>query len=242
MKQAQVKSAPANVSNQKVVNSDDTPKESQDRRNYYLDLAGVENNTSKFQDSFSTALTSRNDLQLNNSKVNTSKYEPLKSNTALLSRPVCASRHFRSRSHELTEKKCDNLELKSGKCHTSTEQTVSTKPDHLRSKSFDPQDSSKNNIKETKGNPHLLTSPQKQSRFRPVSLPPHIPETVSAHYHRRHRNREKDHDMAMQQVAEWIEREHTVDFEGQNVVVQRHEHHHVHEHHHHHHYHHYYEA
>jgi naked cuticle len=46
----------------------------------------------------------------------------------------------------------------------------------------------------------------------------------------------------MQQVAEWIEKEHTIDKDGEKVIVQRHEHHHIHEHHHHHHYHHYHEA
>jgi naked cuticle len=67
---------------------------------------------------------------------------------------------------------------------------------------------------------------------------------ASSHYHRRHRHREKNHDLAMQQVAAWIERQnvwHVLD-EGERVIVQKHQHHHIHEHHHHHHYHHYYEA
>ncbi|XP_060583522.1 protein naked cuticle homolog 2-like isoform X2 [Ruditapes philippinarum] len=244
IKQRQVKSlaSAAAAATQNNMVADDTPKESQDRRNYYLDLAGVENNTSKFQDTPTSALASGKNSELNNSRVNTSKYQPVKSSSALFGGRFCAPRHFRSRSHEMADKKCDSVKIQSEQCQAGTEQSVSTKPDHLRSRSFDPQDSSVSNIRAMKGNPHLLLSSQKQSKFRPVSLPPHIPETVSPHYHRRHRHREKDHDMAMQQVAEWIEREHTLDFDGEKVIVQRHEHHHVHEHHHHHHYHHYYEA
>ncbi|KAL4235167.1 Protein naked cuticle 1 [Mactra antiquata] len=222
--------------------ADDTPKESQDRRNYYLDLAGVENNSSKFQDSQSTALGSKQNSEMNNSHVNTSKYQPVKPFTALSAGHFCGPRHFRSRSHEVTENKCDTSQLDNDTSQLLADKTVSPKLEHFRSRSFDPQDTSVSNIRAMTGNPHLPPSTQKQSRFRPVSLPAHIPETVSPHYHRRHRHREKDHDMAMQQVAEWIEREHTVDFDGDKIIVQRHEHHHVHEHHHHHHYHHYYEA
>lgn len=242
MKQQQTegKSASAEA---KSPEADDTPKESQDRRNYYLDLAGVENNTSKFQDTPSTALTSRKNSEMNNSHVNTSKFQPVKPLSALSVGHFCApTRHFRSRSHEVSESKCDNLQLDSENCKIIADKSGNPKLEHFRSRSFDPQDSSVSNIRAMKGNPHLPSTTQKQSRFRPVSLPAHIPETISPHYHRRHRHRERDHDMAMQQVAEWIEREHTVDFDGEKIVVQRHEHHHVHEHHHHHHYHHYYEA
>ncbi len=83
-------------------------------------------------------------------------------------------------------------------------------------------------------------------KVRPMSLPAHIPETVSPHHHRRHRHRERNKKLAMQQVAEWIEREHSssswASCGTEHVVVQKHEHHHVHEHHHHHHYHHYQET
>lgn len=242
MKQTRAKSASAEAASRDKAEADDTPKESQDRRNYYLDLAGVENNTSKFQDTPITALASGKNSELNNSHLHTAKFHPVKFNSALSAGRLFAPRHFRSRSHEITEKKCDNVKYESEQCKPITEQTPTSKPEHLRSRSFDLQDSNVNNIRAMKGNPHLLASNLKQSRFRPVSLPPHIPETASPHYHRRHRHREKDHDMAMQQVAEWIEREHTVDFDGDKIVIQRHEHHHVHEHHHHHHYHHYYEA
>ena len=91
--------------------------------------------------------------------------------------------------------------------------------------------------------PKLASTP-KGHRVRPVSLPGHIPETVSPHHHRRHRNRERNRKLAMQQVAEWIEREHSQSWTcgTKHVIVQKHEHHHTHEHHHHHHYHHYQET
>lgn len=222
---------------------DDTPKECQDRRNYYLDLAGVENNSSKFQDTSTSAL--ENSTELNNSQLNTSSFQSVKPQIALSPAQFCVPRHFRSRSHEVTDK-CENVTFDQEPCIQQNDSPtgLNLKQDHFRSRSFDPQDSNVCNIRAMKGNPHVVTSSPngKQPRFRPVSLPTQIPETVSPHYHRRHRHREKDHDLAMQQVAEWIEREHAVDFEGEKIVIQRHEHHHVHEHHHHHHYHHYYEA
>lgn len=104
----------------------------------------------------------------------------------------------------------------------------------------------------TTDNNKLSSANLRSRRFRPVSLPGHVPACVSPHQHRRHRHRDKDHSQAMQQVARWIEREqHAWDQDtsaaagassGDHVVVQRHEHHHIHEHHHHHHYHHYHET
>lgn len=109
-----------------------------------------------------------------------------------------------------------------------------------------------------------LETPPPPPRMRPMSLPPQglspttLPEIMSPHHHRRHRHRERNRRLAMQQVAEWIEREHpswggmleelTVDgpdvtnaqpVTPQNIIIERHEHHHIHEHHHHHHYHYY---
>lgn len=221
-----------NMSQNNNPDSEDKPKESQDRRNYYLDLAGVENNTSKFQtapqitDSPKTALTT----ELNNS----SKFQPIKTSSALPGEKLNSIKHVRSRSHEYNERQCDNVRFESEQCQNMAEC-------HLRSRSFDPQESSKSpNTRSQKGNPP--SSGNKPVRYRPVSLPAQVPEAISPHYHRRHRHRDKDHNLAMQQVAEWIEREHTVNVEGDKIVIQRHEHHHVHEHHHHHHYHHYYEA
>lgn len=233
-------------------------KESQDRRNYYLDLAGVDSS------------------KLNNAAAAKVCNHPA---LALLE----GGGHHRSRSHDVAATgaggKCDNVKRESDRLLESSPRGVGGFPlgqqhllhhNHLRSRSFDPQDTGSRPAKTAGtasgggvgggaannaladsavpagggagGGGGGAGSPHKHSRFRPVSLPGHVPTTVSPHYHRRHRHREKDHDLAMQQVAAWIERQHAWDFDGERVIVQRHHHHHIHEHHHHHHYHHYYEA
>lgn len=186
-------------------NNNERAKECQDRRNYYLDLAGIEHTAVKGQ------------------------------NTVV----ICDdTQHQRSRSNELPHK-CESAKKEVEFLHKRSD--ILTKPDHIRSKSFDPQEIT---VRSPKGHHKTIssTSPQKPHKFRPVSLPMNIDPISVPHYHRRHRQREKDHDLAMQQVAEWIEKEHTIDKDGEKVIVQRHEHHHIHEHHHHHHYHHYHEA
>ncbi|BFZ12854.1 hypothetical protein BsWGS_15893 [Bradybaena similaris] len=213
--------------------TDDKPKESQDRRNYYLDLAGIDSK-SKFQ---------------NNPTVPVAGSGCVKTSTG----------HCRSRSHDVaagakadsggvgTDIKCDNTSLE--KCDNIRRESerLGSKhgrldQQHPRSKSFDPQEVT-GQMRSPKSHQQPSSDPNPGSRrFRPVSLPGHVPVMVSPHHHRRHRHREKDHDMAMQQVAQWIEREHPWDMNGERLIVQRHEHHHIHEHHHHHHYHHYYEA
>lgn len=211
-------SAPVDVN---INNHGDQAKECQDRRNYYLDLAGIEHNAiTKCQSFTNNAISQGQTAQPH------------------------GNHHHRSRSQD-TNQKCDNIRRETECLNVKHEQQqaaadTSAKHDHIRSRSFDPQETV---VRSPKGHHKSAgSSPHKHGRFRPVSLPMHIPDAVSAHYHRRHRHREKDHDLAMQQVAEWIEREHTCDMDGDRIVVQRHEHHHVHEHHHHHHYHHYYEA
>lgn len=65
------------------------------------------------------------------------------------------------------------------------------------------------------------------------------PRVSSSHYHHRHKNRERNQTRAMRQVMEWLEDAGKAALlQREVVVVQRHEHHHVHEYHHHH-YHHY---
>lgn len=184
-------------------NNVERAKESQDRRNYYLDLAGIENTAIK------TAQNNATD-----------------------------SHHQRSRSNDLPHK-CDNVKKDIEYLQKHSDYP---KSDHLRSKSFDPQEVMVRSPKGHQRTGSSSLSPSKPHKFRPVSLPMNIEPISTSHYHRRHRQREKDHDLAMQQVAEWIEKEHTFDKDGDKVVVQRHEHHHIHEHHHHHHYHHYHEA
>lgn len=190
------------------------PKECQDRRNYYLDLAGIENFNSKFASHTSSGKGQSHDLPNNG--------------------------HHRSRSHDVNNHNSENLKRESERpCKTENVES-GAKLDHLRSRSNDPQEPAV--VRSPKGHHKISSSSHRHSSFRPLSLPVHVPERVSPHYHRRHRHRDKDHDLAMQQVAEWIEREHSCDIDGDHVIVQKHEHHHIHEHHHHHHYHHYYEA
>ncbi|ESO83044.1 hypothetical protein LOTGIDRAFT_169673 [Lottia gigantea] len=194
--------------------ADEKPKECQDRRNYYLDLAGIENNATEFQNTPSMPTAGSGVVHLGNG-------------------------HHRSRSHDVTTQKYDNAKRESDRL---CKQMDSPKLDH-KSRSHDIKEEPME-TRSPKGHRNVTStpSPQKHGKFRPVSLPAHVPNSVSPHYHRRHRHREKNHDLAMQQVAEWIEREHTFDVDKDKIVIQRHEHHHVHEHHHHHHYHHYYEA
>ncbi|KAH9499093.1 hypothetical protein Btru_006663 [Bulinus truncatus] len=192
---------------------DERAKESQDRRNYYLDLAGVDN--SKFQ---------------NNPTVPVAGSGCVRTGT---------SQH-RSRSHDISNTvKCDNRQAGA---HNPSDAPLATNPDkcdnvkreserlghkvangkidqHLRSKSSDPQEvnGQKRSSKPAQQEQQVPScANNKHNRFRPVSLPGHVPATVSPHYHRRHRHREKDHDLAMQQVAQWIEREHVWDLEVRN--------------------------
>lgn len=191
--------------NNGATNVNERAKECQDRRNYYLDLAGIEHTAVKEQ------------------------------NNALCE----DTQHQRSRSNDLPHK-CDNVKKEVEFLHKHSDMTY--RVDHIRSKSFDPQEIASRSPKGHHKTISSSLSPLKSHKFRPLSLPMNIDPAIASHYHRRHRQREKDHDLAMQQVAEWIEKEHTLDKDGEKVIVQRHEHHHIHEHHHHHHYHHYHEA
>lgn len=209
--------------------AEDCSREPEDRRNYYLDLAGVECNQSKFQNN-SAVPVSGSGLVKTGSSHHRSRSQDTPTakcdNQTVLNKPdVIAGGHL---------DKCDNLRRESER-HGLKLANGKTDP-HLKSKSSDlPEGQTTSTAKV-----HWQVASSKTNKFRPVSLPGHVPTAVSPHYHRRHRHREKDHDLAMQQVAEWIEREHA--WESDRLIVQRHEHHHFHEHHHHHHYHHYHEA
>uniref|UniRef100_A0A0B7A9M4 Protein naked cuticle homolog n=1 Tax=Arion vulgaris TaxID=1028688 RepID=A0A0B7A9M4_9EUPU len=225
------------ASSKKVEDITTAPKESQVRRNYYLDLAGIENTSSKF---------------LNNVTVPTSG-------------AVCArngSSNRRSRSHDVTTatkcdkmhssdkcdttlnsvlEKCDNLQREHGnKLCSGISDTHTQKSKILVTQQMSGQTQSpKATLKE---HTEVLNPYNANIRFRPVSLPAQLPLSVLPDHHRRHRHKEKNHDVAMQQVAQWIEREHASALDGDHGLVQRHEHHHIHEHHHHHHFHHHYET
>lgn len=129
--------------------------------------------------------------------------------------------HRRSKSYDIYDKKVEN--------HLSSPRT--------KQKLFKPA----TGIFPNPGNPSLNATKQDQSRG--------VPSSPNHHY--RHRHREREHQRAMQQVANWIEKEHLGGMDPEEVnpskpsrksplVVERHEHHHLHEHVHHH-YHHYVE-
>jgi len=225
-------------------------KESQERRNYYLDLAGMDseqvsrrctNNKSKSgEDNSGSSPTHDTSPPANSSPhnetapVTLSHNETVPVDSAELNKTAPAELTSRNSSnavskythkHEQRQKKLDRhslpAELLSEECLRSIEQAC------------------ENNTAEG------IPSPQQdQENLIPascnVSLPAHLPASVSPHYYWRHRHRERNRKRAMQQVAEWIEREHAVtSVPTTHVIVQ---HNHIHEHHHHHHYHHYNET
>ena len=240
-------------------------QESQERRNYYLDLAGIDSSLTKQQnvikhsDSAPAAMLASPRTPRRSHHHGTPKYRS-KSNYAKRTNNYSDNHHSRSRSHDvvqqvLTEQDFEVLD-------TRFEKTVESKVEHevavpgqqMAVRLTQPQEGDAVGSALCTPEKGLPTSPlqpksastPKGHKMRPISLPAHIPETVSPHHHRRHRNRERNRKLAMQQVAEWIEREHSspswASCGTEHVVIQKHEHHHVHEHHHHHHYHHYQET
>ncbi len=258
-----------------------THQESQERRNYYLDLAGIDSSLTKKQNvsarhnetAPATLLASPRPL-LRHHGHGMSKYRSkpnAKRGSGRFEQQAQQHRHNRSRSHDvaaLTEKDFEELNPQCEKAYEAKAEQQATAPSpnegDLESSLPQPKPSqAMTAVAGPRGAVGLSSPPHtpeklpmsplhpksastpKGHKVRPVSLPVHIPETVSPHHHRRHRNRERNKRLAMRQVAEWIEREHTsrggVWAAGacgaEHVVVQKHEHHHVHEHHHHHHYH-----
>eukprot|EP00918_Siedleckia_nematoides_P012858 GHVU01028135.1.p1 GENE.GHVU01028135.1~~GHVU01028135.1.p1 ORF type:complete len:522 (+),score=32.86 GHVU01028135.1:133-1566(+) len=228
-------------------------KECADRRNYYLDLAGIENNGSSKLHNVSAPAAMMDQCWPEHahtphkrekhktphtcSKVRSKSYAH-----AHASRTAgeCGASHphhsnSRSKSHDVRQR----LEKSSEHCvEDSVEQNVTNVTNNNEKEDADNKDTV---LGSPKPQPKSASTP-KPHRHRGVSLPAHLPESVSPHHHRRHRNRERNKHLAMQNVAEWIEREPFVNCDGEHVIIQRHEHHHVHEHHHHHHYHHYHET
>ena len=232
---------------------DSVHQESQDRRNYYLNLAGVDSK------------------KLNNSNVCPHNK---KLNIEALTDAVLDS----AQSHRHDYTKCDGIKHEvegtteldgptsvdfaaapgHPTCKPGCAVTSSQLYSHFRSRSSDvagPMKSkpttsfygprrSNNHVEswQTIGlNCNEPTSSQKQHlpQFRPAGLPDPVSQ-CSSHHHRHHRHREKDRHEAMQQVATWIEQQSwDANCKG-DLPVQHY--HHVHEHHHHHYYHHYYET
>lgn len=212
---------------------DERAKESQDRRNYYLDLVGIENNSSKFQNNTTVLPAGAQCPQAGSGVCASGPHEAVKSSNR-------DSAHAGDRCEFVSlslQEKCDNVQRDSER---QGARVLPHRPEHqhFQSKSLNaPEPPGHAQSPKTQGG--AVNSDSLPSRF---SLPGHASLTEPPPCHRRHRQREKHRDLAMQQVAEWIEREHAWDVDGGHVIIQRHEHHHVHEHHHHHHFHHHYQA
>ncbi|CAH1779930.1 unnamed protein product [Owenia fusiformis] len=238
--------------NRRLVNH----QENLDRRSYYLDLAGIEHD-SKLPYQPTEHTTHRSHHGHSKSRKRASKIDSFHNE-------VSKSPNNIQNDEEGTRKRSASSR---GRFKYSVKCAVEREPES-RSRSFDchrhqpvamgTPDSPR---QETKQQHHHMSprayrdttsaspcdpntsSPKHSNRHRPLSL--HIPEQEVTSY-RRHQRQREDRHLAMQQVAEWIEKEHVIGPEEEvvpsNVVVQRHEHHHIHEHHHHHHYHHYYET
>lgn len=224
--------------------------ENPDRRNYYLDLAGIENyESSKIHNTTAPAnLLDNCSAHGHGSGGHHRHHNHERSHDRSKLRSSRghsdSKRQSRSRSYDSPTA----APLQTSKIEAAAEQIVHYDDGHEEEIIVD-QDPALGAeaaplLPEPKLQPKSASTP-KGDKFRPVSLPAHLPETVSPHHHRRHRHRERNHSRAMQQVAEWINREHPgpqLPCGGEHVVVQKHEHHHIHEHHHHHHYHHYHET
>ena len=241
-----------------------TYQESQERRNYYLDLAGIDSsltkqhNAVKHNDTTPAAMLASPRTPHRSYHQGTPKYRS-KSNYAKRGNNHCDNHHSRSRSHDVVQQVLTKQTFEA--VDNQVEKTVESKVEkeagvagqqmavHLpQSPEGEVFGSPVCTPEKTATSPLVpkYASTPKGHKIRPISLPAHIPETVSPHHHRRHRHRERNRKLAMQQVAEWIEREHSssswASCGTEHVVIQKHEHHHVHEHHHHHHYHHYQET
>lgn len=236
-------------------NNRDNIIECRDRRNHYLDLAGIENYNCKLADAMNVNETTpvlNCPYQLDGSHICS------KASKTHVNLRTHKPGHHRSRSHDLS---ADSLMFRYqllDKEQTHHLGFVDIFPNkykwnnHSRSKSYDIYDE--------------MCSPK---------LRPHLRKAVVANghstspHHHKHRNREREHQRAMQQVASWIEREPlgvsgekcangdgdrgNNNGEGEEtkgnarfsrtspLVVEHHEHHHIHEHIHHH-YHHYNEV
>lgn len=191
---------------------DDANEESSaECRNYYLDLAGIENyTTSQSHDLVSSA---RPGCGISRAEKGTKAQRPARCKTKLPSSSSAVNNFEYCNSSRTDAHGTDAICEENETITANVFMTARQESSHFRLSPLNP------------------TFPVAQSNPAANDL-----ETVSSsHYQRRHRHREKNQSRAMKQVAEWIEKEHIYQkTEKRVVVVQRHEHHHVHEHFHHH--------
>lgn len=262
------------VPHHKHSNSRDHVPECRDRRNHYLDLAGVEspkhNNLSHLKPNPECAGSPRADpkyvfsYRIRDRTHACSKSHHIRDNHASPSKKPSVSCHPKlnidvDSSPRLYRAKIDPdddlLNLNFDLCDLVPDAKFDwEKPQHRRSKSYDLYENDFNS-------PGGLYSPKLKARnnqnwtsgLESQKLSNHLPSSPGHRY--RHRHRDREHQRAMQQVANWIAREHsnskseaTKRFLCNTVtpnaahrqITERHEHHHLHEHVHHH-YHHFVE-
>lgn len=255
--------------------SRDHVPECRDRRNHYLDLAGVEspkhNNLTHMKSNPEPSGSPRADpkyacaYRLRDRTHACSKSHHNRDNHASPSKKPPVSCHPKLNNIDVEssprmyrtkiDPDDDLLNLNFDLCDLVPDAKFDwEKPQHRRSKSYDLYENDFNS-------PGGLYSPKLKARnnqnwtsvLENQKLSNHLPSSPGHRY--RHRHRDKEHQRAMQQVANWIAREHsnskteaTKHFLCNSVapnsahrpITERHEHHHLHEHVHHH-YHHFVE-
>ncbi|XP_013407066.1 protein naked cuticle homolog 1 isoform X2 [Lingula anatina] len=216
-------------------------KENQERRNYYLDLAGIDNNPTVS----SLHNTSAPAAILTNSGSCRSKSRDMRSKSHSIVRTEQRQQqqishqsqhqgHFRSRSQDVSYQYfLDGTYVNASEQYSNPAEgatAMGTKASPIYE-----------NLPRTPKSrrvPKYSSSPKVRSGSnRP--LPVHEVANHNQHYQRRHKHRDRDHRLAMRHVSQWLEKECSVEEHNGQLVIQKHEHHHIHEHHHHHHYHHY---
>ncbi|XP_076358119.1 uncharacterized protein LOC143250874 isoform X1 [Tachypleus tridentatus] len=213
-----------------------------DRYNHYLNLDGDEKLPYESRYSFSYGLSEKNHLD---SRM--PYHQEVTENHCNKKLGHCS--HQRSKSHDanttarlfhyrmFSDQKDDFLNLNFDLCDLLPEEKFDWERQlpHRRSKSYDVHDHSKSNF---------LNSPKaKQRTNRGVTFTASAAGASPNHHHKQ-KHRERERMRTMQQVADWLKKEHLGEMSKEDsisnsqVVIQRHEHHHFHEHVHHH-YHHY---
>nr|XP_006819746.1 PREDICTED: naked cuticle-like protein isoform X1 [Saccoglossus kowalevskii] len=219
---------------QKYANNRDhiMDRESRDRRNHYLDLAGVENYTSKLQES-PIVPQSRNHGNI----------APLRSKSQHCSRGHGHYRnrgHHRSRSYDPANMRiCENL---------AQARTQDFKTSELYQRLLETQRVqniySLHKVKSPKAcgelSAQVCNELAAQSRTTNYPINERLSPSTGKHKRTRHREQLKQQISILEQ--EFVKGTENVTPEMTPTIIQRHEHHHHHQHHHHYHYHHYHET
>ncbi|XP_054711728.1 protein naked cuticle homolog 1-like [Uloborus diversus] len=272
-KQADIaQSVPEDHQHHKHPTNRDHVPECRDRRNHYLDLAGIESpkhDASQTKPTMDASYSHRMDPKyicpyriLDRTHVCSKSHRTRDNHSTPVKKPSYPKQNVEGegtprmyRTKINPDPQDDLLNLNFDLCDLDPDAKFDwERPQHRRSKSYDLYENDLTN-------PGGLYSPKLKPRNNPnwssilesQKLSNHLPSSPGHHY--RHRHRDKEKERAMQQVANWIAREHfnsksesnkrfssnsVSPKSAQGPLVERHEHHHLHEHVHHH-YHHFVE-